>query len=61
MMKVKTVEQFKILKYLEENLEIELFEVKLLDRNNVLVIDRAGEKMIFTYANMKITYRDFEE
>lgn len=60
-MKAKTVEQFIILKFLEENLEIQLFEIDLLDRKNVLVTDREGAQMIFTYEDRKITYRDLEE
>ncbi|MBP1866535.1 hypothetical protein BD780_003798 [Clostridium tetanomorphum] len=34
-MKVNTVEQFKVMKFLEENLEIELFELVLLDRYSI--------------------------
>lgn len=55
-MKVNSIEQFKILEYLKENLEIELFELELIDRNTIKVTDAKGETMNFKYDNGKIVY-----
>ena len=55
-MKVNTVEQFKVMKFLEENLEIELFELELIDRYSIKVKDQTGESMIFKYENGKVTW-----
>ena len=60
MIKAKTVEQFMILKFLEKNLEVDLFKIEILDRNNILVTDRESVRMLFTYENRKITYKDAE-
>ena len=56
-MKVNTVEQFKVLQFLKENFEIELFELELLDRYSIKVTDSTGDKMIFKYENGKVTWK----
>ncbi|MDU1442080.1 MAG: hypothetical protein E6916_01035 [Clostridium cochlearium] len=55
-MKVNTVEQFKVLQFLEENLEIELFKLELLDRYSIQVTDSVGNKMIFKWVGKKETW-----
>ncbi|SQB33965.1 hypothetical protein [Clostridium cochlearium] len=55
-MKVNTVEQFKVLQFLKENFEIELFKLELLDRYSIQVTDSTGESMVFKYENNKVTW-----
>ncbi|WP_438335208.1 hypothetical protein ACIR03_02475 [Clostridium cochlearium] len=55
-MKVNTVEQFKVLQFLEKNFEIELFELELIDRYSIKVTDSTGESMVFKYENNKVTW-----
>lgn len=55
-MKVNTVEQFKVLQFLENNFEIELFELELIDRYSIKVTDSTGESMTFKYENNKVTW-----
>lgn len=58
MMKVNTVEQYKILEYLEENFYTENLEIKLLDRNIVGITDQNGDRLIFKYVNGKVIWED---
>ncbi|WP_187291200.1 hypothetical protein [Clostridium sp. K25] len=55
-MKVNTVEQFKVLQYLKENFELNLFKVELLDRYSIKITDIKNESMIFKYENGKVVY-----
>lgn len=55
-MKVNTVEQFKIMEFLKENFELELFQLELLDRYSIKVSDSTSESMIFKYENGKVTW-----
>ncbi|KEI11772.1 hypothetical protein [Clostridium novyi] len=48
-MKVNTVEQFKVLQYLKENFELNLFKVELLDRYSIKITDIKNESMIFRF------------
>ncbi|MCD3194211.1 hypothetical protein G8S49_01295 [Clostridium botulinum C] len=48
-MKVNTVEQFKVLEFLKENFELNLFKVELLDRYSIKITDSESESMIFKY------------
>ena len=54
-MKVNTVEQFKVLQFLKENFEIELFKLELLDRYSIQVTDSTGS-MIFKWDGKKVTW-----
>ncbi len=49
MLKVNTVEQFHIVRYIQENFNVEAIEIELLDRNKVKVTDFAGDSAEFTY------------
>lgn len=53
-MKVKTVEQFKILKMLEQNFDIDYFEVELISRNEIKLTDKVGGTMTFRYIDGKV-------
>ena len=57
-MKSKTVEQFKIIKYLEENFIIDSITLKLIDRFTIEVTDDKGEKMNFKYQDNKVIYEE---
>ncbi len=46
---VDTVEQFKILQYLKQNLDIFCFRVYLQDRNTIQVVDRENKVGYFKY------------
>ncbi len=48
-MKVDTVEQFHIMKYVHDNFNLYAVEVELVDRNRVRVTDAAGDTAEFTY------------
>ncbi|WP_278523236.1 hypothetical protein [Clostridium cochlearium] len=55
-MKVNTVEQFKVLQFLKEQFEIELFKLELMDRYSIQVTDLRGESMIFKWDGKKVTW-----
>ncbi|MCX8167310.1 MAG: hypothetical protein N3E37_05680 [Candidatus Micrarchaeota archaeon] len=56
--KANTVEQFKILQFLEKQFDLEAFEVMLLSRNEIAITDRVGESMVFKYVNGKVTWEE---
>lgn len=56
--KARTVEQFKILQFLEKQFDLEAFEVMLLSRNEIAITDRVGESMVFKYVNGKVTWEE---
>ncbi len=47
--KVETIEQFNVLKYLKEYLDINEFEVFLCDRYTIKVIDKVNEVGYFKF------------
>lgn len=47
--RVETIEQFNVLKYLKENLDINEFEVFLCDRYTIKVIDKVNEEGYFKF------------
>lgn len=47
--RVETIEQFNVLKYLKENLDINEFEVFLCDRYTIKVIDKVNEVGYFKF------------
>ena len=49
MLKVNTIEQFHIMRHIQENFHVEAIEIELLDRNKVKVTDSAGDSAEFTY------------
>lgn len=56
MIKVNTIEQFKIMEYLNTKLELNRMEINLIDRNTVRVTDSVGEMLTFKYENGSITW-----
>lgn len=56
--KANTVEQFKILKFLDEQFDLENFDVKLIGRNEIAIIDWTGELMIFRFQNGDVTWEE---
>ena len=57
---VDTINQFYILKYLKNNLNISEFKVYITDRNKVKVIDKNNEYLYFKYdkQNKKVIYEE---
>lgn len=60
MLKAKTVEQFKIIEWLDANFEIEEILMELLDRNTVAIMDKTGGTAQIKYANGKIELEEME-
>lgn len=56
MPKVNTVEQFKIMQFLNAQLDLNLMKVKLIDRNTVKVTDSNGDTITFKYQNGSILW-----
>jgi len=57
-MKVDTIEQFKILEFLNTRLKLDCFILTKVSRNIMKVTDKSGESMYFKYLNDKITWSD---
>jgi len=53
-MKVETVEQYKILEYINKNFNINSLELTLLDRSSIGIQDNNGERAIFGYENGEV-------
>jgi len=49
MMKVNTVEQYHIMKWLEQNFYAEALNVTLINKTTVFIEDRNGEKATVSY------------
>ena len=58
--KVDTIPQYYILDYLKQNLNINEFEVYLVDRNNIKVVDKNNDSLYFSCEDdtREITYQD---
>jgi len=56
-MKVRTIEQFKILDFLKQNFYIENLEIIIVNNTTLKVVDKKKESLIFTYKNGEISYR----
>ena len=56
--KVDTIEQFYILRYLKDNLNTDNFDLYLLNRNKIKVIDKYNDILYFEYdkQNKKVIY-----
>ena len=57
MIKVRTIEQFKILDFLKENFLIENLEIIIVSNTTLKVVDKKKDSLIFTYKNGEIIYR----
>lgn len=61
--KVDTIEQFYILGYLKDNLNTDNFDLYLLNRNKIKVIDKYNEILYFEYdkQNKEVIYNDYDK
>ena len=61
--KVDTIEQFYILIYLKDNLNTDNFDLYLLNRNKIKVIDKYNDILYFEYdkQNKKVIYNDYDK
>ena len=57
----QTVEQFHIMKWIQENFRDEgLLGVQLIDRDHVRILDRTGGQAILSYRNGEVTLREID-
>ncbi len=61
--KVDTIEKFYILRYLKDNLNTDNFDLYLLNRNKIKVIDKYNDILYFEYdkQNKKVIYNDYDK
>ena len=61
--KVDTIEHFYILRYLKDNLNTDNFDLYLLNRNKIKVIDKYNDILYFEYdkQNKKVIYNDYDK
>lgn len=61
--KVDTIEQFYILRYLKDNLNTDNFDLYLLNRNKIKVIDKYNDTLYFEYdkQNKAVIYNDYNK
>lgn len=61
--KEDTIEQFYILRYLKDNLNTDNFDLYLLNRNKIKVIDKYNDILYFEYdkQNKKVIYNDYDK
>ena len=61
--KVNTIEQFYILRYLKDNLNTDNFDLYLLNRNKIKVIDKYNDILYFEYdkQNKKVIYNEYDK
>ena len=57
MIKVRTIEQFKILDFLQKNFLIENLEIIIVNNNTLKITDKKKDSLIFQYKDGEITYR----
>lgn len=57
---VDTISQYKILDYLKKNININEFQVYLVDPDNIKIIDKENKHLYFNYnsSTKEITYQD---
>ena len=56
MPRVKTIEQFKIMQFLNAHLELNLMQIELVDRSTVRVTDSTGQRLTFKYQNSSVVW-----
>ena len=58
--RVDTISQYRILDYLKKNLNINEFQIYLVDRDNIKVVDKEDNYLYFNYdsSTKKVTYQD---
>lgn len=52
--KAKTIEQFKILRFIEEIFDINYVSIKLINRHTIQVTDAVGASICYVYKDGKI-------
>lgn len=52
--KPNTINQYKILKHIEENFFVKSLQIILIDDNSIKIIDANKEEAIFKYENYKV-------
>lgn len=55
-MKVESVEQYKILQFIEANFMIEYLNIELIDRNTIKIEDENNDTLEFKYIDGKVVY-----
>lgn len=55
-MKVNTIEQYKVLKYIEDNFEMNYITLELIDRYTIRITDTNNDSMDFIYKDGNIVY-----
>ena len=58
--RVDTISQYRILDYLKKNLNINEFQIYLVDRDNIKVVDKEDNYLYFNYysSTKEVTYQD---
>lgn len=52
MIKVKTINQFKVFEYINNNFNIDMVRLELIDDDSILLIDSNNESMLFNYYDL---------
>lgn len=55
-MKVNTIEQYKIIQFIREHFEIDFIDIEIVNRYSLKVIDHVGDSIVFTYDKDEIKY-----
>lgn len=58
--RVDTISQYYILDYLKKNINIDKFEVYLVNRDNIKVVDKENKHLYFNYDSFtkEVTYQE---
>lgn len=55
-MKVNTVEQYKIMEFIEKNFEMNSIKLEIICENIIKITDHQGDSINFKYENGKVIY-----
>mgnify|MGYP001587836319 CR=1 FL=1 len=56
MIKVNTIEQFEILKHIEENFFVDTLEISIFDTKTLKIVDKNKKEGYFFYSDGKIIF-----